>query len=288
MSGRRRPAPVRPLRAAPDSSDYVEHQTADGRRIFVHRQVLIDLVRLERDQHPNETAGLLFGGQFSDGGMDCAVVTDLISPLAGEVEGTPATVTITARGAERMIARAWLRNPLLQVLGWGHTHPRFKAYFSATDREEQSAWKHPASVGIVISGLAAAEESYKVFVGPESTEAAAVKHRHHPEEAGAVEVGAAPIARAPRRRSGESSVLQPAAQRLVGLGVGLVILVFLVVSILSWTAASESRDAARRAVVEIRQLHGKAPDGGGKRLNGDGSGGQAARSFGVNGGRIWP
>jgi proteasome lid subunit RPN8/RPN11 len=168
MTGNVRRTALPLLRRAPDPARFIEHRTADGRGIFVAKTVIEDLAALERSEHPVETACLLFGGFFSDGEHACAIVTKLVLPEPGEVVGTPSTVTITAEGAEQMIERAWLDDPLLKPLGWGHTHPCFEAYFSGVDREEQSVWTEPASVGLVISGLAEPRERYRVFVGPES------------------------------------------------------------------------------------------------------------------------
>jgi proteasome lid subunit RPN8/RPN11 len=176
MAGRVRTTALPLLRrGGPDPSDYIEHLALDGRRVFLARRVLRDLAHLERSEHPDETGGLLFGRYFSDGEHACTIVTELVVPQRGEVLGTPTTVTITAQAAERMIARAWQKDPLLTPVGWGHTHPRFEAYFSGTDRAEQRAWREPGSVGLVISGLARAAESYRVFVGPESTPARRVR-----------------------------------------------------------------------------------------------------------------
>jgi len=177
MVGRVRRTELPLLRGAPDPERFLEHATADGRRVFVADHVLRDLARLERAEHPDETAGLLFGGFFSDGERACAIVTRLVRPKPGEVIGTPATVTITAEGSERMIARAWREDPLLKPVGWGHTHPRFEAYFSPVDRQEQGSWREPASVGLVLSGLPDPVDRYRVFVGPESTPAERVVPR---------------------------------------------------------------------------------------------------------------
>lgn len=168
MSGGVRRTALPLLRGGPDPAKFAEHRTADGRRVYLAIDVLENLAMLERAEHPVETACLLFGGFFSDGKRPCAIVTRLILPEPGEVIGSPSMVTITAEGAERMIARAWLEDPLLKPLGWGHTHPRFEAYFSHVDREEQRVWTEPASIGVVISGLDAPRNRYQVFVGPES------------------------------------------------------------------------------------------------------------------------
>jgi proteasome lid subunit RPN8/RPN11 len=165
MKGRVR-ASAAPLRPTPPAPHFVEHRTADGRRVFLHREVVADLVALERHQHPRETAGLLFGRLFTDGTHPCVLVRHLIWPEPGEVLGTVSTVTITAEGSTRMLRRALERHPCADPVGWAHTHPTFNAYFSATDRAEQAVWGEPASVGLVLSGLDDAEPPYEVFVGP--------------------------------------------------------------------------------------------------------------------------
>jgi len=168
MSGRiRRFEP--PLRPVPRGRDYKEFMTEDGRRVFVHRDVLVDLAALERTEHPNESAGLLFGRTFTDGANQCVLVRHLIRPAPGEVIGTPATVTITTEGSNRMSQRAQQRYPCADAVGWAHTHPTFGAYFSGTDRAEQAIWAFPTSVGLVVSGLADADPPFEVFVGPDST-----------------------------------------------------------------------------------------------------------------------
>ena len=157
-----------PLRPVPSNSRYTEFETADGRRTFIHQEVLFDLAELERDEHPNESAGLLFGRTFTDGANQCTLVRHLIRPEPGEVIGSVATVTITADGSNQMSQRAQECYPCADAVGWAHTHPTFNAYFSGTDRAEQAIWTAPASVGLVISGLAGADPPYEVFVGPDS------------------------------------------------------------------------------------------------------------------------
>jgi proteasome lid subunit RPN8/RPN11 len=178
MVGRVRHVELPLLRGLPDQAGYCEHLAADGRRAFVSKQVLRDLAELERREAPVETAGLLFGGYFSDGRCSCTVVTKLVAPLPGEVHGTRSAVTITPAGAERMLSSAAREDPVLTPVGWAHTHPSFEAYFSETDRVEQRAWRNAGSVGLVLSGLSHARPRYRVFMGPEST--AAERRSHAP------------------------------------------------------------------------------------------------------------
>jgi proteasome lid subunit RPN8/RPN11 len=196
MSGRIRPVELPLLGVRPEIADYCEHLTPDGRRAYIHKQVLRDLADLERREHPLETAGLLFGGYFIDGQDICTMVTKLVQPLPGEVVGTHSEVTITAAGAEQMTRRARHEDQTLTTVGWAHTHPRFEAYFSGVDRNEQRAWQHQGAVGLVLSGLRDARPIYRVFVGPDSTAA----RRSAPRVAARELPAASPQARAAEHR----------------------------------------------------------------------------------------
>lgn len=237
MTGRVRKTALPLMRRAPDRQRFVEHRTADGRRVFLAKRVLEDLAALERSEHPVETACLLFGGFFSDGEHTCAVVTRMIFPDPGEVEGTEATVTITAEGAEAMIERAWQEDPLLKPLGWGHTHPRFEAYFSHVDREEQRVWTEPASVGVVISGLAAPRDRYQVFVGPESEPAEPVAPGRSPRpKRVAVEAPPEEPRRGASTRRGRPA---PVGWKPYALSAAITLAILLAVFALTWLATAD-------------------------------------------------
>ncbi len=267
MTGRVRPVELPLLRGLPDPADYHEHVTADGRRIFVARRVVRDLTELEQGQHPDETAGLLFGAHFTDGASACTVVTKLVKPRPGEVRGTRSSVTITPGGAERMIARAWQEDPVLAPVGWGHTHPCFEAYFSGVDRAEQQAWRHAGSVGLVISGLPESLPRYRVFVGPESESAEPVRRA-----AEAAEIPLAPRepslpirnVERPRRRSPSKAHRSSAAGRrllVCLLAIGLV--AALAISVYAARTAVDARRQAREARHLVTELRRPAEASGG-------------------------
>ena len=56
-------------------------------------------------------------------------------------------------------------NPADEIVGWYHSHPQSSAFFSETDRKEQSTWPASYNVGLVISGLEDTEP-FAVFCGP--------------------------------------------------------------------------------------------------------------------------
>lgn len=157
----------------PPTSDpsFKELRAADGSRTFLHRHVLRDAKSLTQRHRPNETGALLMGGTFTDGLHPYTVVTDIILPLPGEVIGTSATVEITAEGRRRMEVEGRLRDALASAVGWMHSHPIQQAFFSETDRTEQARWNSPASVGLVVSGLAHADPQWRVFLGSDVVEA---------------------------------------------------------------------------------------------------------------------
>jgi proteasome lid subunit RPN8/RPN11 len=254
MAGRIRTVELPLLRRVPDPADYREHVTADGRRVFLAKRVVRDLAELELSEHPKETAGLLFGGHFTDEGRACTVVTKLVRPRPGEVRGTRSSVTITPTGAERMIARAWQEDPLLAPVGWGHTHPCFEAYFSGVDRTEQQAWRHAGSVGLVISGLPEPMPRYRVFVGPESAPAEPVRRTD-----GSAETPASPLEISQPARDRERPRAHPSrsARRLAPLSRRLrvwLLPICLLATLAISLYAARTADFARRQAREARQL----------------------------------
>ena len=247
MSGGVRRTALPLMRRAPDRARFAEHQTEDGRRVFVAKSVLSDLARLERLDHPIETACLLFGGFFTDGKRACAIVTKLIFPEPGEVIGNRSMVTLTADGVEQMIARAWLEDPLLKPLGWGHTHPLFEAYFSHVDREEQGVWTEPTSVGIVISGLETPQARYRVFVGPESEPADPVVPPAEQSPPRAEQRPTAP------REPARIAQIKRAGVRKTYLAAAIVAIVALLIALLlTWVAGpgAEGQAGATRRPIE--------------------------------------
>lgn len=252
MTGRIRPVPLQLMPTTPDAQSFSEHRTADGARIFVAHTVIDALITLESEHHPNESAGLLFGGYYTDGENKCTVVTHFEPPRDGEVIGSEAMVTITAAGAEQMQSRAHRRLLLLNAVGWGHTHPTFEAYFSGTDRREQRAWTEPGSVGIVVSGLCQPQQRFAVFVGPDSSPALE-RHakREHRERAfstayrqGAAVFEPSAPARAAARRSGTT---YPASRR-TRPRTRPTILIYAVVALLMLASAAASGMALKASL----------------------------------------
>lgn len=166
----RRNRPTPPERTPPRGARWHARTTANGRRVFIHIRVIEAIREMNARHTPDEVAGLLTGGLFSHGGDEYAVVNNLVTHLPGEIESSPTHVRITARGSDDMSIRAEHQDFLCTVLGWWHTHPTFKAYFSAVDRDEQRHWQQAMSVGLVLSGSPGSGPEWLVFVGPESEE----------------------------------------------------------------------------------------------------------------------
>jgi proteasome lid subunit RPN8/RPN11 len=163
-------APVH-VRPRPRSGEWAIHRTADGRTAFIAPDVLATAFAMLRRHGPDETAGLMFGRCFRDADGVYAVVTGAETPRPGEVVGNVATVEITAEGAEAMTTRYHEHDFVADVLGWWHTHPRYTAFFSGTDRDEQARWNLPVSVGLVVAGEPDAGEPYAVYLGPDAADA---------------------------------------------------------------------------------------------------------------------
>lgn len=166
----RRVQPRPPEEPPPTGGGWLVRSAVDGRRVFVHVRV-IDAIRNTNARYtPDEVAGLLTGGVFTHRGQAYAIVNNLVAHRPGEIESSPGRVRITTRGAESMSMRAKQQDPLCHVLGWWHTHPRFAAYYSVVDREEQRHWRPPLSVGLVLSGAPGTGPEWLAYLGPDSDE----------------------------------------------------------------------------------------------------------------------
>ena len=250
-----RPLDVRPR---PRGGDWVVHRTLDGRAAYIAWPAFLVIRRTERAHAPIETGGLLFGRCFQDAEGPYVLVTSAEPPAPGEVDGTVSTVRITAAGTEAMTARAHERDPLADVVGWFHTHPRFDAFFSDVDRHEQAQWASPLAVGFVVAGDAVRREPHAVYLGPNADEtftvdpgrdvrpdparlrAAEDEHPHEPVlEPREPEPRIVPVEPRPAREAAPLRWTRRGELALVVLAVTAVVCVFVVVA---WALALQRDD----------------------------------------------
>jgi proteasome lid subunit RPN8/RPN11 len=147
-------------------SAFVSEQ--DGFAALIHQDVKESISREAVKALPNETIGLLAGRVLRDERGPYTLVLAAQGARPDEIDATPSHVHISANG------HAQVRNRLegsaygLDVIGWYHSHPRFPARFSPVDVTEQSTWRDPNHIGIVISGIDHVDP-FGVYRGPKAT-----------------------------------------------------------------------------------------------------------------------
>lgn len=139
----------------------------DGFEAFIHKSVLNQIHHEAKQAAPDETIGLLAGRVWRDEAGPYTLVMISAGARRNEIEATPSHVRISGDGLAQVRERLEADNPALEVVGWFHSHPTYRAQFSATDRVEQSTWSDPNHIGIVYSALPG-ETPYGIYRGPEA------------------------------------------------------------------------------------------------------------------------
>jgi proteasome lid subunit RPN8/RPN11 len=151
--------------------------------VFVHERVLGQLAEAALDAFPNETIGVLLGRPCRDEQGTYAMVEAGLTAGSQEHEGTGGMVRISAGGRSLLHRRAALLYPVLEPVGWWHSHPHGPPWYSSVDLDEQATYPKPYHVGIVVAvrgydaggGTRRDEDAFGVYVGPEGV-------RLHPRE----------------------------------------------------------------------------------------------------------
>jgi proteasome lid subunit RPN8/RPN11 len=106
-----------------------------------------DVIRRSVALHPKiETMGLVGGRIFNDKNGTYVVITSAVS--ARRLDASAGHVRCDDAEFARMRDELLRGDPACELIGWWHSHT-IGAAFSATDREEQRAWTHPYSIGLL-------------------------------------------------------------------------------------------------------------------------------------------
>jgi proteasome lid subunit RPN8/RPN11 len=143
--------------------------STDEFEAFIHKSVLNQIHYEAKQAAPDETIGLLAGRVWRDEIGPYTLVMAAAGARPHEIEATPSHVRISGDGLAQVRERLEADNPALEIVGWYHSHPAFRAQFSVTDRVEQSTWNDPNHIGIVYSALQG-EPPYGVYRGPEAAQ----------------------------------------------------------------------------------------------------------------------
>jgi len=125
----------------------------NGFEALVHVDVGIAISEKAEKAFPNETIGLLAGRILRDERGPYTLVLKSEGARSNEIEASPSHVRISANGQAQVRSRLETSAYGLDIIGWYHSHPKFSARFSSEDLIEQSTWRDPNHIGIVISGI---------------------------------------------------------------------------------------------------------------------------------------
>ncbi|MDQ7814201.1 MAG: Mov34/MPN/PAD-1 family protein [Patescibacteria group bacterium] len=129
------------------------------------RETVVERCReFARNAAPNEWYGVLLGRQCKDDGGRHVVVEGIVPDpdcLAGPgyFETTPESELRTRMTSDALF-------PDCVLLGWVHSHPHGNARFSSVDRQNQTQWTAPDSLGAVIEPYGDGDVS--VYRGPQA------------------------------------------------------------------------------------------------------------------------
>ena len=169
-------------RPARDEKFIVFMSEHDGFAAFIHQDVRDDIFHEVHKAMPNETIGLLAGRVMRDEHGPYTLVLSAECARHDEVEATPSHVRISAAGHAQVRSRLESSAYGLDIIGWYHSHPRFPARFSPVDKTEQSTWRDPNHLGVVISGNDM-REPIGVYRGPEAALLIPAKTEKHEQKA---------------------------------------------------------------------------------------------------------
>lgn len=165
--GKSSPSELFRNRPSQDES-YVECTDGDGFACYVRIEAIRQMSSFGLAAGPREIMGRLGGRRCQDSQGSYVLVERAV--LTRGARGSPGAVQadIPAQHVVSMEFEAKCRP--FDSVGWWHTHlPEVGLFFSSVDRENQSLWRDPTSIGIVVHpGLTG--EGLKVFRGPKSTE----------------------------------------------------------------------------------------------------------------------
>ena len=147
---------------------YVKCTDGDGFACYIGVEAIRQMSSFGLAAGPREIMGRLGGRRCQDSQGSYVLVERAV--LTRGARGSPGAVQadIPAQRVASMEFESRCRP--FDSVGWWHTHlPGVGLFFSSVDRENQSLWRDPTSIGIVLHpGLTG--EGLKVFRGPKSTE----------------------------------------------------------------------------------------------------------------------
>jgi proteasome lid subunit RPN8/RPN11 len=140
---------------------------ASNFEVYLQNEVLTKTLEVCKNALPNETIGLLAGRTCQDSHGPYTVITAAEAALGDEIESTPAEVRISGAGYAQLRGRLETSHPVLEVIGWFHSHPLTQPLLSKEDLIEQLTWTDNTNIALVVS-LVSDGERFGLFHGPDA------------------------------------------------------------------------------------------------------------------------
>jgi proteasome lid subunit RPN8/RPN11 len=134
---------------------------------YIHYDVLHLTLEASKNASPHEIIGLLAGRACQDAYSSYTIIMAAEVARINEIEATPNEVYISSGGYAELRNRLEINQPVLEILGWFHSHLSSPPIPSDEDLIEQSTWTDHNNIALVVS-LISESESFGVFQGPEA------------------------------------------------------------------------------------------------------------------------
>lgn len=157
----------------------IYHRFSNGQfDAFVHKERVLEAIADSACQRSDtEIVGRLVGRAYRDDRGTWAVVTDAV---LARFTGGPATVATTTEDSAEIVRVLEQDHPSEDLMGWYHSHVFAVHEYSPTDKDNQTQWRKPYHIGLLVVVCADAVTVH-AFRGPEGERLAKSYVRRAPE-----------------------------------------------------------------------------------------------------------
>ena len=135
--------------------------------VYIQENVLQLTLDASLSATPKEAIGLLAGRVCQDAYGSYTVVIAAEVAHNDEVEATASEIYISSNSYSQLRSRLETNHPILETIGWFHSHTTSPPIPSNEDLIEQSTWTDRNNVALIVS-LVSERERFGLFLGPEA------------------------------------------------------------------------------------------------------------------------
>lgn len=135
--------------------------------VYIQENVLQLTFEASLSAAPKETIGLLAGRICQDAYGSYTIVIAAEVAHNAEVEATASEIYISSNSYAQLRSRLEMNHPILETIGWFHSHTTSLPIPSDEDLIEQSTWTDHNNVALIVS-LISESERFGLFLGPDA------------------------------------------------------------------------------------------------------------------------